>query len=67
MPDARCPHCGGWAPRQQWETAPGQPFPFRIVCPGCGGESDCGDVDYRLSPSAAAPPPPAGIDRVTLC
>ncbi|MEA2255576.1 MAG: hypothetical protein QOG35_1621 [Solirubrobacteraceae bacterium] len=48
MPDARCQHCAEWTPRQDWTDEPGQPFPFRIVCPGCGRSSDVNDVDYRL-------------------
>jgi hypothetical protein len=48
MPDARCPDCDCWTPRIQWETAPGEPFPFRIVCPRCGAVADVAEVDYRL-------------------
>jgi hypothetical protein len=48
MPDARCPHCGEWSRRDTWTEAPGQAFPFRIVCPSCGAESDVHDIDYRL-------------------
>src|SRR3954453_7419284 len=48
MPDARCPGCGAWTPRETWLAAPGQAFPFRIVCPCCGAVADVADVDYRL-------------------
>lgn len=48
MPDARCPGCGAWSPREAWPAAPGQAFPFRIVCPRCGAVADVADVDYRL-------------------
>jgi hypothetical protein len=35
---ARCPmpDSQSWTARKQWATAPGEPFPFRIVCPRCG-------------------------------
>ena len=52
MPDARCPQCGDWSKRERWTDAPGQAFPFRIVCPGCGTGSDVATVDYRLGAPA---------------
>jgi hypothetical protein len=48
MPDARCPNCRSWSHRDRWATGPEWPFPFRIVCPRCGGESDVAEVEYRL-------------------
>jgi DNA-directed RNA polymerase subunit RPC12/RpoP len=48
MPDARCPDCQHWSRRIEWSTAPGEPFPFRIVCPRCGAVADVAEVDYRL-------------------
>jgi len=68
MPDARCPHCGAWARRETWTAAPGQAFPFLIVCPRCGAESDVHDVDYRLGERAqrcsrCRAPAPARDDR----
>ena len=53
-PTPGCPTCHRWAPRQDWQTAPGEPFPFRIVCPACGAEADVGDIGYRLG---STPPP----------
>jgi hypothetical protein len=47
MPDARCPHCRRWSRREQWATAPGQPFPFVIVCPRCDHQADVAEVEYR--------------------
>jgi hypothetical protein len=33
MPDARCPDCQSWSRRDRVATAPGELFPFQIVCP----------------------------------
>ena len=55
MPDARCPNCQSWRPRKRWTTAPGEPFPFRIVCPCCDEVSDVADVEYRLGSLAPTP------------
>jgi hypothetical protein len=48
MPDVRCPDCQSWSRREQWATAPGEPFPFRILCPRCGRVSDVAEIEYRL-------------------
>lgn len=57
MPDARCPTCAEWTPRHEWAIAPGEDFPFRIVCPRCGAVAAVGDVHYRLTVTPAGPPP----------
>ncbi len=46
-PEVRCP-CREWSPRDGWQDAPDQPFPFVIVCPRCRQEADIAEVDYRL-------------------
>lgn len=48
MPALRCPSCDRWAAREQWRDAPGQRFPFAIVCPSCGRRADVGEPEYRL-------------------
>jgi hypothetical protein len=47
-PEVRCLTCQPWSPREDWDDAPGQPFPFVIVCPRCVQEPDIAEVDYRL-------------------
>jgi DNA-directed RNA polymerase subunit RPC12/RpoP len=54
MPDVRCPRCQRWSRRDQWATAPGEPFPFRVVCPRCGQVADVAEVEYRLGAVAPA-------------
>jgi hypothetical protein len=61
MPDARCPTCGEWSPRQDWTDASAQAFPFTIVCPRCDRGSDVADIDYRLGAST----PTGRTPRVT--
>jgi hypothetical protein len=60
MPDARCssPTCGEWSPRQDWTDAPGQAFPFVVVCPRCDRGSDVAEIASRLhaTPAAARTP-----------
>jgi hypothetical protein len=48
VPDVRCPACDQWSPRIEWQTAEGEVFPFRIVCPRCGASADVAEVGYRL-------------------
>ena len=62
MPDARCPTCGEWSPRQDWTDAPGQAFPFVVVCPRCDRGSDVAEIAYRLNatPAGHAPSVSAG-------
>jgi DNA-directed RNA polymerase subunit RPC12/RpoP len=52
MPDARCPHCHEWSRREAWTEAPGQRFPFVIVCPSCSTAVDVHEVDHRLGARA---------------
>jgi hypothetical protein len=51
---APCPIRDSWSRRDRWATAPGELFPFRILCPRCGGESDVAEVEYRLGALAPA-------------
>jgi hypothetical protein len=36
--------------RERWTDAPGQRFPFVIVCPRCSAASDVADIEMRLRP-----------------
>jgi hypothetical protein len=54
MPDACCASCQSWSRRIDWSTAPGEPFPFRVVCPRCGAVADVAEVEYRLGAVAPA-------------
>jgi hypothetical protein len=34
--------------RETWTPAPGQRCPFRLICPGLGGDFDAAEIDHRL-------------------
>jgi hypothetical protein len=59
VPDARCPTCRQWAPRQDWQSVPAGSFPFTIRCPSCGAEADVGAVGYRMTTTPASTLPDA--------
>jgi len=46
---ARCslPHLPTVGAATGLDTAPGEPFPFHIVCPNCRAIADVADIGYR--------------------
>jgi hypothetical protein len=61
VPDARCPACRRWSPRQSWDAVPAGSFPFPILCPACGAVADVGAIGFRMTTTPPAPPPPPGV------
>jgi len=59
MPDARCPTCRQWTPRQDWQAVPPDEFPFLVRCPSCGATADVHDVGYRMTVSSTQSLPDA--------
>jgi hypothetical protein len=57
MPDARCPTCRQWSPRQDWQVVPPGSFAFTMRCSSCGSAADVGQVGYRMTgtPAEALP------------
>jgi hypothetical protein len=49
VPDARCPTCQQWAPRQAWEAVPPGSFPFTSRCPACAAVADVAEIGYRTT------------------